>query len=81
MNRLKHQGSHVIKITLAYLIASKLLLWGWNSAMPDLFALPTMQFKQAMGLMILIGIASFFMRGCHSQDKSNGSLHHVSNME
>lgn len=72
MNRIKHHGSHIIKITIAYLIAALLLLWGWNSAIPDLFALPTIQFKQSIGLIILIGIVSFLLR-CgrgHSRDKN-----------
>jgi hypothetical protein len=69
MNRIKHHGSHIIKITIAYFIATILLLWGWNSAIPDLFALPTMQFKQATGLIILIGTASFLLRCGRSHDR------------
>ena len=62
MNNLKQHGSQIFMATLAFIVATILLLWGWNSAMPDIFGLPTMQFKQAMGFMVLIGIVSFFLR-------------------
>ena len=62
MKTRKHHGSHMIKLTLAFLISTILLLWGWNIAIPDLFELPAMQFKQALGLMIVIGIVSFLLR-------------------
>jgi hypothetical protein len=61
MKILKHHIHHLIKLTLTFLLATILLLWGWNSTMPDLLGLPAMQFKHAMGLMILIGIASLFL--------------------
>jgi hypothetical protein len=78
----KRHGSHVIKLTLAFLIATILLLWGWNIAIPDLFELPAMQFKQALGLMILIGTVSFLLRRSrgHGGEKSTSPHHNNSVM-
>jgi hypothetical protein len=76
MKSLKQHGSHMIKLFLAFIVATILFLWGWNSAMPDLFGLPIMQFKQALGLMILIGIITFFLRGGIDGRKENTSPYH-----
>ena len=64
MKTLKHRGMYFFKLSLAVFVVTALLLWGWNSAMPDLFALPEMRFKQALGLVIVISIASFLFSGC-----------------
>ena len=80
MNNLKQHGSQIFMATLAFIVATILLLWGWNSAMPYLFELPTIQFKQALGLMVLIGILSFFLRHRqrHNRRDHTSSSHHDS---
>jgi hypothetical protein len=62
METFKQHGSHIVKVTLFFLAATVLLLWGWNSTIPDLFALPVMQFKQALGVMIVLGVFSILGR-------------------
>lgn len=61
MSNFKQYGSHMIKLIFVFIVTAILLLWGWNSAIPDLFGLPAMQFKQATGLIIIVGIMSFFL--------------------
>ena len=58
----EQQMSRLIKLTLAIIVTTMLLIWGWNSAMPDLFGLTPLGFKQAVGLLLLTGIASIFLR-------------------
>ena len=60
------------------LLISVFLLWGWNSAMPVIFNLPGIHFKEALGLMILLGIVSFFLHGGsrHSHTKTDPQYKH-----
>jgi hypothetical protein len=76
MKILKQHGSHVIKLTLAFIVATTLLLWGWNTAVPDLFGLPAIQFKQALGLMILLVIASVFTNFHRNHDRNTRVTQH-----
>ena len=62
MKNLKRYGSHMMKLILTFIVATLLLLWGWNTTIAYLFELPTIQFKQATGLMVLIGTISIFLR-------------------
>ncbi len=73
MNNFKQHGTRMIKLIFAYVVATILLLWGWNSALPDLFGVPAMQFKQATGIMILIGAISFVLRCGRHELKENAS--------
>jgi hypothetical protein len=74
MNTFKNQAVQYMKITGLFLGATILLLWGWNSAVPELFSLPEMQFKQALGLMVLIGIFSGFVGKRRAGNTRPGSV-------
>lgn len=69
--------SHLIKVILALFVITILILWGWNSAIPDLFGLPVMKFKQAVGLLILASVVSLILRRgrCQSRKKGGSSFH------
>ena len=51
------------KITLVLFATSIMVLWAWNTTMTTIFGLPAIQFKEAVGLMILAGAVSFMFRG------------------
>jgi hypothetical protein len=59
MKNLKQHGRRTFRFMLVFLISAVLFLWSWNSTMPDLLGLPPIQFKQAIGLIALVGILSF----------------------
>jgi hypothetical protein len=73
MENLKHHGSQAFKLILALVLAAILLLWGWNSAVPDIFALPNIQFKQAVGLVTLIGVISLLI-GAGNRRRGEGII-------
>jgi len=56
-NFIKH-GRRIALYTLGFFGASTLLHWGWNSALPALFGLPAIEHKQAVALLILLGLLS-----------------------
>jgi len=62
MNNHRQPGRQILMAILAFTTATILLLWGWNNAIPDIFGLPPIQFKQAMGLMVFFGIISLILR-------------------
>jgi hypothetical protein len=74
MKNLNRHGSRLIKLILAFIATTILLLWGWNSAIPDLFGLPTIEFKQAPGLMVLIVIVFVLLRSGHCHDREVSTL-------
>ena len=47
---------------LGFFIFTVLVLYSWNSFAPDLFQLPHMQFKQAMGLVLFLFCLGFVLR-------------------
>ncbi|MCG6872735.1 MAG: hypothetical protein LJE84_10625 [Gammaproteobacteria bacterium] len=58
--------SHWRRFALAvatFFLATVALLWAWNAVLPPVFGLVEIQFKQALGLMILGGLASLVLRG------------------
>ena len=61
MRHHRHYGRLSMQIVLIFFLVCSLVLWGWNSAIPDLFGLPALQFKQALGLTILLFIVSFLV--------------------
>ncbi len=63
MNYFKQHGSHMIKLSCAFVGTTVLVLWGWNNSIAYLFGLPMMKFKQATGLMVLTGSITFFLGG------------------
>jgi hypothetical protein len=77
MNNLKHHGRRVLTSMVALLAAIILILWGWNSAIPDLFGLPSMHFKQAMGLTVFAVVLPFILHlgTRHCRDKDTNSYH------
>lgn len=54
--------SNVIFALLAGLFLATVVLFSWNSFAPDLFQLPAMQFKQALGLVLFIFSVAFLVR-------------------
>ena len=67
MTTFTNHGRKALLFTAGFIAATILLLWGWNSAIPDLFGLPAMQFKQATGLMILLGVSSVALGHRHGR--------------
>lgn len=59
MSKYKHYSIQLSKLFIGFFVAASLLLWGWNSSMPELFDLPPILFKQAGGLIILLCTISF----------------------
>jgi len=77
MNNFKPHGRRVFS-SIVMLLASVLVIsWGWNSAIPDLFGLPPLHFKQAMGLTVLLVVMSFTLRmgARHGRDKLTNPYH------
>ena len=54
-----------------------IVLFSWNSFAPDLFQLPAMKFKQALGLVLFVGCLSFLLRlgGNHSSKLKHWGQH------
>ncbi len=77
MNNLKHHGRRALRSILVLLAAIIVILWGWNSAIPDLFGLQPMQFKQAMGLTVLLVVLSFILQlgSRYGRDKDANPYH------
>jgi hypothetical protein len=42
--------------TLAVIAAAIAILWSWNTLAVDLFALPQMQFRHALAVIVLAGL-------------------------
>ena len=62
MKNIKHHGRRIFSSILLLVISVILILWGWNSAIPDLFGLPPIQVNQALGLLVLGGVLTFILR-------------------
>ncbi len=77
MNNLKHHGRRAFVSILAFLASILVISWGWNSAIPDLFGLPPMHFKQAMGLTVLLVVLSFILHlgSRHGRDSDASPYH------
>ncbi len=77
MNNLKYHGRRAFIAILVLLASILVISWGWNSAIPDLFGLPPMHFKQAMGLTVLLVVLSFILQlgSRHGRD-SDARLYH-----
>jgi asparagine N-glycosylation enzyme membrane subunit Stt3 len=77
MKILKQHGRRTFSFMLVFLISAVLFLWSWNSTMPDLLGLLPIQFKQALGLIMLVGILSFpFHLGRWQGRRENASPYH-----
>jgi len=49
------------KMALMIFIGVVLVLWAWNNALTTIFGLPTIQFRESIGLIILaLGISFIF---------------------
>lgn len=61
---MKTQKRYPRQIFIAFTVfftASILLLWSWNTAMVSIFGVSVLNFKQAVALLVLLGIGSFFI--------------------
>lgn len=76
MNKFKQRCRHWFKLIFSFVGATILFLWGWNNSIPELFGLPLMKFKQATGLMILMGIISFLLKEVHREREQNARPYH-----
>ncbi len=82
MNSIKHHGRRALGSILVLLTSIVLITWAWNSAIPDLFALPSMHFKQAVGLTVLLIVVSFILHpGSRHSGGNNASPYHKKSME
>lgn len=77
MNNLKHHGRRAFISVLVLLASILVISWGWNSAIPDLFGLPPMHFKQALGLTVLLVVLSFILHlgSRHGRDRYPNPYH------
>jgi hypothetical protein len=75
MKNINRYGAEVIRLAFVLILFTVLLLWGWNSAIPDLFGFPAMRFKQSMGIMILLGIFFFLLHGRGGYSWTRGTRH------
>jgi len=77
MNNFKPHGRRVFSTMLMLLALMLVISWSWNSAIPDLFGLPTLHFKQAMGLTVLLVVLSFILQlgARHGRDKLTNPYH------
>jgi hypothetical protein len=62
----------LIRVALLFLAVATLVLWSWNTVMPEIFELPSIHYKHATALVILIGTISLLLhtgrapvRRCH----------------
>jgi hypothetical protein len=82
MKNLKHHGRRILSLILALLILMILVTWSWNLSLPDIFGLPSIQAKHAMGLILLTGILSFiFHLGSWQSSGRYPTLHHHESVE
>jgi hypothetical protein len=77
MNNFKPHGRRVFSSIVMLLVSVLVISWGWNSAIPDLFGLPPLHFKQAMGLTVLLVVVSSTLRmgARHGRDKLTNPYH------
>jgi hypothetical protein len=61
MEKFIHHGRRIAILTLGFFAASTLLHWGWNSALPAIFGLPAIEQKQAVALLLLLGLISLVL--------------------
>ena len=61
MHKVKRVSHKVVQVVAFLFISCVLLIWAWNNVMPELFSMPAIQFKQALGLMILMCLLSMFL--------------------
>ena len=52
----------------AFFLASIVMIWSWNTLAVDLFGLSAMQFKHAVALVLLLGLARFAVGHRPAQD-------------
>ncbi len=77
MNNFKPHGRRAFSTILMLLALMLVISWSWNSAIPDLFGLPPLHFKQAMGLTVLLVVVSSTLRmgARHGRDKLTNPYH------
>jgi len=77
MNNFKPHGRRAFSTILMLLALMLVISWSWNSVIPDLFGLPPLHFKQAMGLTVLLVVVPFTFRmgARHGRDKRTNPYH------
>jgi len=58
-SRLHYIGKRVVFALIMILVCTIGLQWSWNAVASELFTMPSMQFKHALGLEILTGVVFF----------------------
>ena len=61
--------SHSLTAVVALLVSAVLVLWAWNTLVPELFGLTAIQYKHSLALVIL-GFALSFLLG--NRTRMNG---------
>ncbi|MFQ5469713.1 MAG: hypothetical protein ACE5EH_05325 [Gammaproteobacteria bacterium] len=57
---------HASKAALILFVGATLVLWSWNNTLPALFGLPSIHFKESIGLILLaLSISFIFRQGRH----------------
>ncbi len=77
MKNFNPHGRRVFSSIVMLLVSVLVISWAWNSSVPDLFELPPLHFKQAMGLIVLLVVVSFTLRmgARHGRDKLTNPYH------
>ena len=53
---------YTAKASLMLFVGATLVLWSWNNTLPAIFGLPTIHFKESIGLVVLALSVSFIFR-------------------
>lgn len=75
MNKLTNKQTliHTSKAILMLFIGATLVLWSWNNTLPVIFGLPSIHFKESIGLIVLaLSISFIFRQGRHSLRHNEG---------
>jgi len=64
-------------MVLGGFVFTVVVLWSWNNFAPDIFQLPEMKFKQALGLVLFTSCIAFILRigGRHSNSHKHWIEH------
>ncbi len=69
----KRHGVRALKALAAVVALAVLVHVSWNMFAPDMFGLEAIRMKQALGLVIFLGVASFVLGGGRHRKSRNAA--------
>ena len=50
----------ILVAAIAFIVAPTLVMWAWNLALPEVFSVASLTFRNALGL-VLLGLVSYYL--------------------